>query len=212
MVPHSRSDSAAPLCLSLLVAVALAGCASSAPRTGQRGAPPGRSDQAGANANATAQARDALQQATQQVIATERAFASTMDRRDFKAFLNFLSPDAIFFSGSSVERGPAQIAEQWAPYFQGGRAPFAWQPDDVQVLDDGRLALSTGPVLQGGHIVGRFNSVWRLEAPGLWHIILDKGEAVCSAPPPTTNSNGAQFFETPPVQAPPVQAPPGSGQ
>ena len=178
-----------------LLALALAGCASSAPHEGTRSTR--ASATTAAAPTAEGQARAALQQATTQVIATERAFASTMSQRNFKGFLSFLSPDAIFFSGSSVERGPAQIAEQWAPYFQGPRAPFSWRPDDVQVLSDGRLALSTGPLLQGGHIVGRFNSVWRLEAPGVWRIIFDKGEEVCSAPPPTSNSNGEQFFERP---------------
>jgi hypothetical protein len=45
--------------------------------------------------------------------------------------------------------------------------------------------------------VGRYNSVWRLEAPNTWHIILDKGEAVCSAPPPESKSSGDQFFQPP---------------
>jgi ketosteroid isomerase-like protein len=135
-----------------------------------------------------------VQSATAQVITTERAFAATMTERNFKGFLTYLSPQAIFFSGATVEHGPAEIAEQWAPYFQGRRAPFSWQPDHVDVLDDGKLALSTGPLLQQGKIVGRFDSVWRLEAPNTWRIVFDKGEAVCSAPPPTTNSNGSQFF------------------
>jgi ketosteroid isomerase-like protein len=208
MVSHSQAPAwrATPQAVAtaalLALTLVLGGCASTAPRTGNRSA---RATPAAANGSSTAeaQARAALQQATMQVIATERAFATTMAQRNFKAFLTFLSPDAIFFSGSSVEHGPAQIAEQWAPYFQGRRAPFAWQPDDVQVLTDGKLALSTGPLLQGGHIVGRFNSVWRLEAPGVWHIIIDKGEAVCSAPPPTTNSNGDQFFQTPQTAPPP---------
>lgn len=185
--------------LALVLTLILGGCASSAPRSaGARPARASAAASASASPTAQAQARAALQQATTQVIAAERAFATTMAQRNFKAFLSFLSPDAIFFSGSTVERGPAQIAEQWAPYFQGRQAPFAWQPDDVQVLSDGKLALSTGPLLQGGHIVGRFNSVWRLEAPGVWRVILDKGEEVCSAPPPTTNSNGEQFFQPSP--------------
>lgn len=214
MVSHSRAPAGRPvppiapraesallgaaLLAAALLTLALGGCAASAPRENAR---PARASSPAAAAAPTAegQARAALQQATAQVIATERAFASTLSQRNLRAFLTFLSPDAIFFSGSSVERGPAQIAEQWAPYFQGPRAPFSWRPDDVQVLSDGRLALSTGPLLQGGHIVGRFNSVWRLEAPGVWHIIFDKGEEVCSAPPPTSNSNGEQFFERPSV-------------
>jgi ketosteroid isomerase-like protein len=187
---------AGPVLLALLLGLSLGGCASTASRPAGRASrtSPAASAQ---SATAQAQAEAALRQATVQVIGTERAFATTMANRDLKAFLRFLSPDAIFFSGSSVERGQAQIAEQWAPYFQGRRAPFSWQPDDVQVLEDGKLALSTGPLLQNGHIVGRFNSVWRLEAPGIWRIIFDKGEAVCSAPPPTTNSNGEQFFDNP---------------
>jgi ketosteroid isomerase-like protein len=173
-----------------VVATALAACASgpqSRAGTSQRGAP-------AANPTATAAVQAQVQSATAQVITTERAFAATMADRNFKAFLTFLSPDAIFFSGSSVEHGPAEIAEQWAPYFQGRRAPFSWEPDHVDVLADGRLALSTGPLLQQGKIIGRFDSVWRLEAPNTWHIVFDKGEAVCSAPSPTTNSNGSQFF------------------
>jgi ketosteroid isomerase-like protein len=116
------------------------------------------------------------------VIGAEQAFARTMADRDFKAFLTYLSPDAVFFSGNEVERGPAQVAAQWQPYFQGGTAPFTWTPDHVEVLATGTLALSTGPVIQRGKVVGRFNSVWRLEAPDTWRIVFDKGEAVCGGP------------------------------
>jgi ketosteroid isomerase-like protein len=139
----------------------------------------------------------AVQRATAQVIATERAFAATMAQRNFKAFLTFLSPDAIFFSGNMVERGPVQIANQWAPYFDGRTAPFSWEPDDVQVLPDGTLALSTGPLMQQGRVVGRFNSIWRLEAPNTWHIVFDKGEAVCAAPPAPPAARGSGALQAP---------------
>jgi hypothetical protein len=44
------------------------------------------------------------------------------------------------------------------------------------VLESGTLALSTGPVVDtSGEVVGRFNSIWRLEAPGVWKIVFDKG-------------------------------------
>lgn len=172
------------------VAVGLCACAGA---PSPRAAAPSRFAR-GAPSTPLAAAQAALQTATAQVITDERAFAATMASRDFKAFLMFLSPDAIFFSGNMVERGPAEIAQQWAPYFQGARAPFSWQPDHVDVLSDGKLALSTGPLLQQGRIVGRFDSVWRLEAPNTWRVVFDKGEPVCSAPPPTTNSNGSQFF------------------
>ena len=121
--------------------------------------------------------------AVKQVIATEQAFAKTMASRDFKAFVTFLSPDAVFFSGTTVKHGPAEVAAQWQPYFEGRKAPFSWAPDHVEVLASGKLALSTGPVYEEGKIVGRFNSVWRLEADNSWRVVFDKGEAVCSTKP-----------------------------
>jgi ketosteroid isomerase-like protein len=118
-----------------------------------------------------------------QVVATERAFAKTMADRDFKGFTSFLSSEAIFFSGSAVQHGSAAIAATWKPYFAGPAVPFSWVPDNVQVLPSGKLALSTGPVYIQGKEVGRFNSIWRLEAANTWRIVFDKGEAVCSAKP-----------------------------
>jgi ketosteroid isomerase-like protein len=157
----------------------LAGCAGSpGVRGGSRTAAVNRAA-AGAGAGA---ASTEVATATRQVAAAERALAKAMADRNLDAFLALLSPDAIFFNGSSVEHGPAEIAEVWAPYFAGPRAPFSWAPDHVEVLADGKLALSTGPMMQQGQVVGRFNSVWRLEAPNTWHIVFDKGEAVCSAP------------------------------
>jgi ketosteroid isomerase-like protein len=166
--------------LAALVAAAVSACASAphhatAPsRAGAKPVPAAATPDAAKAATATA---------TQQVIATEQAFAKTMADRDFKTFLTFLSPDAIFFSGKVVRHGPAEVAEQWQPYFEGRKPPFSWAPDHVEVLPSGNLALSTGPVYEDGKVVGRFNSVWRLEAPNTWHIVFDKGEAVCSTKP-----------------------------
>lgn len=120
----------------------------------------------------------------EQVLATELAFAKTMADRDFNAFVRFLSRDAIFFSQSGVERGPAQIAAVWEPLFTDKFAPFSWTPDAVEVLASGDLALSTGVVLVGGKVVGRFNSVWRLESGHNWRVVFDKGEQICATPAP----------------------------
>ena len=47
---------------------------------------------------------------------------------------------------------------------------------EVEVLDSGTLALSTGPVLDpDGRRVGTFSSVWRREADGAWLVVFDKG-------------------------------------
>jgi ketosteroid isomerase-like protein len=121
--------------------------------------------------------------ATKQVIAAEQGFAKTMADRDFKTFVTFLSPDSVFFSGAEVARGSAAVASKWQSYFVGREAPFSWSPDHVEVLASGNLALSTGPVFQNHKIVGRFNSIWRLESPNTWRIVFDKGEAVCAITP-----------------------------
>jgi len=109
----------------------------------------------------------------------ERAFADTMARRDHSAFTSYLADDAIFFSspdGLEVLRGKSAIAAGWARYFDGPRAPFSWAPNTAQVLDSGHLAMTTGPVRNpDGAVVGRFNSVWRLEPNGFWRVVFDRG-------------------------------------
>jgi ketosteroid isomerase-like protein len=81
-----------------------------------------------------------------QVQATERAFAKTMADRDAAAFERFLSEETIFFSGEEALRGKRRVAERRAKFLEGPEAPFSWEPDHVEVLDSGTLALSTGPV------------------------------------------------------------------
>ena len=118
----------------------------------------------------------------QQVMDTERAFAKSMADRDHAAFTSYLADDAIFFSGDSSVRGKSAVAAQWKPFFDGKDAPFSWEPDQVQVLDSGDLALSTGPVRDpAGNVVGHFNSIWRRVAPDGWRIVFDKGSTVCGS-------------------------------
>jgi ketosteroid isomerase-like protein len=114
---------------------------------------------------------------------TERAFAATMANRDHVAFTSFLSDEAVFFSGETALRGKQQVADTWKPYFTDPDAPFSWEPQLVEVLDSGTLALSSGPVRNSdGTVVATFNSIWRLEAGGEWRIIFDKGNQACPDP------------------------------
>ncbi|MBK8793381.1 MAG: DUF4440 domain-containing protein [Holophaga sp.] len=114
----------------------------------------------------------------QQVFNTENAFAKAMATRDFRAFETFLSQEAIFFSGPVPLRGKAAVAAFWKQFFEKPEAPFSWEPERVEVLESGTLALSTGPVRDpSGAITGSFTSIWRQEKPGLWRIVLDKGNA-----------------------------------
>jgi len=120
-------------------------------------------------------------ESARQVRAAETAFAKTMADRDWAAFKASISMEAVFFGSRGVWRGRDAVADGWKPYFEGERAPFSWEPDQVEALESGTLALSSGPVLDPeGKRIGTFQSVWRLEADGCWRIIFDKGCPPCT--------------------------------
>ncbi|HSW23035.1 MAG TPA: nuclear transport factor 2 family protein, partial [Burkholderiaceae bacterium] len=107
-----------------------------------------------------------------------------MAERDFAAFARHLSEHAVFWSGSKVLRGKAAVLEGWRRFYEGPQAPFSWEPDEVVVLGDGTLALSTGPVRDAaGKPIARFRSVWRREPDGRWLIVFDRGEPADPAKP-----------------------------
>jgi len=125
----------------------------------------------------------AAETAKEQVLASETAFARTMAERNLKGFAEFLSEEAVFFDGTSVLRGKNRVIEAWSELFSGSEAPFSWEPDQIEVLESGTLALSTGPVRNaGGKIVARFNTVWRLESPNRWLVVFDKGSPPSPGP------------------------------
>jgi ketosteroid isomerase-like protein len=89
----------------------------------------------------------------------------------------------VFFDGTIVLRGKSKVMAEWAPLFAGAEAPFSWEPDQVEVLESGNLALSTGPVRDpGGKVVARFNTIWRLEGPNKWRVVFDKGSPPSPGP------------------------------
>ena len=142
----------------IIAALSLAGCAQTA-------------------AKVDASDHDALKA---QVAATERAFAKSMADRDSAAFASFIADDAIFFASTRAQHGKAEVLEAWKRFFATPAAPFSWAPEQIEVLDTGRLAWSSGPVFDSdGTRVATFNSVWRLEAPGVWRIVFDKGNEIC---------------------------------
>jgi ketosteroid isomerase-like protein len=119
-----------------------------------------------------------LTELARQVAETERAFARSMAERDLAGFTRHLSAQAVFYNGGNTLRGPDAIVAVWKAYYEGEAAPFSWAPDRVDVLDDGTLAHSSGPVRNpAGKPIARFNSIWRQEAPGVWRIVFDRGEA-----------------------------------
>jgi ketosteroid isomerase-like protein len=115
-----------------------------------------------------------------EVRAAELAFAKTMADRDLAAFGEFVAEEGIFI-GLTALRGREAVVAGWSPYFQGEAAPFSWEPEVVEVLDSGRLALSSGPVYNPkGERVGTFQSTWRLEPDGRWRVVFDKGCPPCA--------------------------------
>ena len=127
--------------------------------------------------------RPDIAELARQVADTERAFAKTMADRNHAAFVTFLAPDAVFFSGDKPLRGRQAVADAWKRFFEAPDAPFSWEPSTVEVLDSGTLALSSGPVYDPrGKNFATYTSIWRLETPGVWRIIFDKGNDVCDCP------------------------------
>ena len=111
-----------------------------------------------------------------QVADTERAFAKTMADRDVAAFASFIADEAVFFDGPTPIHGKAAVVAAWTALFAAPTAPFSWAPEQVEVLPSGTLALSSGPVFApDGKKVASFTSIWRLDAPGVWRIVFDKG-------------------------------------
>jgi len=121
----------------------------------------------------------------EQVRQTEIAFAKTLADRDPAAFASFLAAETVFMSSGRVTRGAKEVAERWKGFFEGAQASFSWAPETVEVLDSGRLAMSSGPVRDpSGKRTGTFNSVWRREAGGKWKIVLDNGCPACNCDTP----------------------------
>ena len=119
--------------------------------------------------------------AAREVADRERAFARTMAERNYESFATFVAEEGVFFPNDTTAlRGRAAIAEGWRRFYAAKEAPFSWEPDSVEVLSSGTLAHSSGPVRNAqGQLIGRFNSVWRKDADGVWRVIFDRGTPVC---------------------------------
>jgi len=113
---------------------------------------------------------------------TERAFAKTMADRNLSAFANYVAEEGIFFGRKGTLRGRAAVVEGWRPFFEGDKAPFSWEPETIEVLPSGSLALSSGSVHDAqGNRIGTFSTIWRKEKDGAWRVVFDKGCPVCES-------------------------------
>ena len=89
----------------------------------------------------------------------------------------------MFFTGPKPLHGKDAVAAAWKRFYERPQAPFSWEPETVEVLASGTLAISSGPVRDpSGKLFATFTSIWRLEAPGVWRVVFDKGNDVCDCP------------------------------
>ena len=119
----------------------------------------------------------------------EVGFSVAAENRDAAAFAAFIDEDARFVGNSAI-RGPAAVTEAWKPYLTEGGPEIKWRPRFVEVLEDGKLALSRGPYRlivtgedgQRAEHWGTYNSVWRLKPDGSWKVVFDAGSQPIEAP------------------------------
>ena len=112
----------------------------------------------------------------------EIGFSKAAERRDVGAFVAFVDDDARFV-GRTVMRGPRDILEAWSRFFEDDGPTIKWRPRFVEVLEDGKLALTRGPYrlidrdADGAKVErwGTFNSVWRKQDDETWRVVFDAG-------------------------------------
>jgi len=134
-------------------------------------------------------ASTAMADLTDDVRCREIGFSKSIETRDMDLFRSFLDDDARFVGGR-VSRGPDEITEGWRTYEPEDGPSLKWRPQIIEVLEDGKLALSRGPYKytaanEEGVIVdywGTFNSIWRLNDDGEWRVVFDAGSPAANPP------------------------------
>lgn len=114
------------------------------------------------------------ERAIEEVRAAELAFAKAFADRDATRFFAMLEADATFIGKRRTLHGRAEVQEGWRQLIEAPQPPFSWTPERVEISGDGRIGLSSGPVLApDGHQVGTFSSIWRRQIDGTWKVIFD---------------------------------------
>lgn len=125
----------------------------------------------------------------------EVAFSQSAENKNIDKFRSFLDSDARFV-GSTIVRGPDEIVAAWHVFFSDNGPAIKWRPQFVEVLKDGKLALTRGPYrmividAEGNEIEqwGTFNSVWRRHENGVWRVVFDAGSVAASPPDEETQA------------------------
>jgi len=117
---------------------------------------------------------------TEEVRATEIAFAKAFADRDAKKFFSYLANDAQFLGRRNTMHGKQEVVATWSEFFKPAVAPFRWQPERVVTNAASDLGFSSGPVFdEAGDQIGTFTSTWIRQPDGSWKILFDGGSA-CS--------------------------------
>ena len=140
-------------------------------------------------------AQTAAADAIDEVRCREIGFSRATEVQDMAAFRSFIDADARFVS-NSVLRGVDDIAAAWSVFFGEDGPSIKWRPQVVEVLEDGKLALSRGPYrvttkdADGNPVEqwGTYNSIWRLHDDGRWRIVFDAGSPAASPPDEATQA------------------------
>jgi ketosteroid isomerase-like protein len=119
----------------------------------------------------------------------EIGFSKSVEQQDLSAFASFVDSDARFV-GTQVLRGSDEVTEAWSVFFAEEGPTIKWRPQIIEVLKDGKLALSRGPYhttyedAEGNTVEswGTFNSVWRLNEDGVWRVVFDAGSPAAGEP------------------------------
>lgn len=119
----------------------------------------------------------------------EIGFSKSVETQDAALFASFIDADARFVSGT-VARGPEEVAAAWGVFFGDDGPTIKWRPQIIEVLEDGKLALSRGPYRYTAKneegvetdYWGTFNSIWRLQEDGSWKVVFDAGSPAAKPP------------------------------
>ena len=148
----------------------------------------------------------------QTVKCREIAFSQSVESQDLAVFRSLVDADARFL-GSTVATGVDEIAARWSVFFSADGPSIKWRPQFIEVLNDGKLALTRGPYRMlttddDGAVTehwGSFNSVWRLGNDGQWRVVFDSGDDADEPPAEEIREliDAPDDCDTPPVNSAP---------
>jgi ketosteroid isomerase-like protein len=159
------------------------------------------------SAPASAPAPHAMSAAECEVWLRERSFAKTVEAHDAGAFAAHLVEDTVFGAASpGPVRGRAAVVADWKEVIEGTKFALRWHPQYVSIGADPDIAISSGPAwtenfdpaARQRFTTSRFNSVWKRDARGEWHVLFDGG----TPPKPATAEEVARLVASLPATCP----------